>query len=420
DQVDTLTDLATYFEETGYPDDGYIRARQENLVPQFEDLKEPLATRKKKFIDLLHLQQIFKDTEDEEAWIQEIESSTISTYLETVLEEYKISEICKGKYTFNSSLKQQQAAPVERVAREERVVALCDCQARSPREVTLKKDDVLTLLDSINKDWWKVEADDRQDFVPVYIKKLAHDEFPMLPQQQYHSLLDRAEECKCRLLQCYNEFLLAYEAEDMLDWIRDKKAENTGVDLDDVWELQKKFDEFQTDLKTNEPRLRDINKVADDLLFEELLTPEGAQIQQELNARWSSLQRLAEEQRQLLGSAHAVQMFHREADDMKEQIKKKCQALSAADPGSDLFSVQALQRQHENFERDLIPLREKVIVLGETAERLNESHPDATDDLQRQRMELNEAWNDLLECTEDRKENLSEAKKFYLFLSKAR
>lgn len=34
------------------------------------------------------------------------------------------------------------------------------------------------------------------------------------------------------------------------------------------------------DLKTNEPRLRDINKVADDLLFEKLLTPEGAQIRQ--------------------------------------------------------------------------------------------------------------------------------------------
>ena len=45
---------------------------------------------------------------------------------------------------------------------------------------------------------------------------------------------------------------------------------------------------------------------------------------------------------------------------MKEQIEKKCQALSAADPGSDLFSVQALQRQHEGFERDLIPLGEKV------------------------------------------------------------
>ncbi|ELK37929.1 Spectrin alpha chain, erythrocyte, partial [Myotis davidii] len=288
------------------------------------------------------------------------------------------------------------------------------------------------------QDWWKVEHEDHQGFVPaVYVRKLAHDEFPTLPQRwreepgsitqrqqqiedQYHSLLDRAEQRRRGLLQRYNEFLLAYEAGDMLDWIREKKAENTGIELDDVWELQKKFDEFQTDLKTNEPRLRDINKVADDLLFEGLLTPEGTHIRQELNTRWGSLQRLAEEQRQLLGSAHAVQMFHREADDVKEQIEKKCHALGAADPGSDLFSVQALQRQHEGFERDLAPLGEKVIILGETAERLSESHPDATDDLQKQRTELNEAWDDLLGLTKDRKENLSEAQKFYLFLSKAR
>lgn len=45
---------------------------------------------------------------------------------------------------------------------------------------------------------------------------------------------------------------------------------------------------------------------------------------------------------------------------MKEQIEKKRQALQVADPGSDLFSVQALQRQHEIFERDFMPLGEKV------------------------------------------------------------
>lgn len=48
-------------------------------------------------------------------------------------------------------VQQQQAAPVEEAAREERVVALYDFQARSPREVTMKKDDILTLLSSINK-----------------------------------------------------------------------------------------------------------------------------------------------------------------------------------------------------------------------------------------------------------------------------
>lgn len=34
------------------------------------------------------------------------------------------------------------------------------------------------------------------------------------------------------------------------------------------------------DLKSNEPRLKDINKVADELLIEQLLTPEGAHIRQ--------------------------------------------------------------------------------------------------------------------------------------------
>ncbi|XP_078297414.1 spectrin alpha chain, erythrocytic 1 isoform X3 [Panthera onca] len=558
-QVDSLTDLAAYFEGIGHPNAGDIQARRESLVSRFEALKEPLATRKKKLIDFLHLLQLFRDTEDEEAWIEETEPSVASTYLgkdliaskkllnrhqviqddianhephvRTITERgnkmveeghfaaedvaskvkalndnmeslqaraarrqndleanvqfqqyladlheaeawiqekapivdntnYGADEEAAGALlkkheaflvdlsAFGNSMQalrdkaeacqQQQAAPVEGAAREQRVVALYDFEARSNREVTMKKDDVLTLLSSINKDWWKVEAGDHQGFVPaVYVRKLAHDEFPTLPQRrreepgsiterqeqiekQYRSLLDKAEERRCRLLQRYNEFLLAYEAGDMLEWIQEKKAENTGVELDDVWELQKKFDEFQTDLKANEPRLRDINQVADDLLFEELLTPEGAQLRQELNNRWDSLQRLAEEQRQLLGSAHAVQMFHREADDTKEQIEKKLQALRAADPGSDLFSVQALQRQHEVFERDLMPLEEKVTMLRETAERLSESHPDAAGDLQNQGMELKETWDDLLGCTEDRKHDLNEARQFYTFLNKAR
>ncbi|XP_034523569.1 spectrin alpha chain, erythrocytic 1 [Ailuropoda melanoleuca] len=559
DQVDILTDLAAYFEKIDHPDADDIKARQESLVSRFEGLKEPLSTRKKKLIDLLRLQQICRDTEDEEAWIQETEPSVASTYLgkdlivskkllnrhqviqdniashepriqaitekgnkmveeghfaaedvasrvkslndnmeslqaraarrqndleanvqfqqyladlheaEAWIQEkepivdnanYGADEEAAGALlkkheaflvdlsAFGNSMQalrdqaaacqEQQAAPVEGAAREQRVVALYDFQARSNREVTMKKNDILTLLSSINKDWWKVESGDHQGFVPaVYVKKLSQDELPTPPQRQreepssitqrqeqienqYRSLLDRAEERRRRLLQRCKEFLLAYEAGDMLEWIQEKKAENTGVELDDVWELQKKFDEFQTDLKANEPRLRDINKVADDLLFEKLLTPEGAQIRQELNTRWDSLQSLAEEQRQLLGSAHAVQVFQREADETKEQIEKKHQALRAADPGSDLFSVQALQRQHEIFERDLMPLGEKVTILGETAERLSESHPDAADDLRRQGTELKEAWDSLLKATEDRKENLNEAQKFYTFLMRAR
>lgn len=48
-------------------------------------------------------------------------------------------------------VQEQQAAPMEVAAPEERVVALYDFQARYSREVTMKKDDVLTLLSSISK-----------------------------------------------------------------------------------------------------------------------------------------------------------------------------------------------------------------------------------------------------------------------------
>ena len=50
---------------------------------------------------------------------------------------------------------------------------LYDYAEKSPREVSMKKGDVLTLLNSNNKDWWKVEVNDRQGFVPAaYVKKI--------------------------------------------------------------------------------------------------------------------------------------------------------------------------------------------------------------------------------------------------------
>lgn len=94
----------------------------------------------------------------------------------------------------------------------------------------------------------------------------------------------------------------------------------------------------------------------------------------------------------MLGSAHEVQRFHRygevtwsllslmchnkegwrirlfpcplsfprDADETKEWIEEKNQALNTDNYGHDLASVQALQRKHEGFERDLAALGDKV------------------------------------------------------------
>lgn len=81
DQADTLKDLAAHFEEIGHPNAGELRARQESLVSRFEELKEPLSFRRNKLNDQFMLLSICRDTEDEEAWIQETEPSAASTYL---------------------------------------------------------------------------------------------------------------------------------------------------------------------------------------------------------------------------------------------------------------------------------------------------------------------------------------------------
>lgn len=61
-----------------------------------------------------------------------------------------------------------------------------------------------------------------------------------------------------------------------------------------------------------------------------------------------------------------------------------------------------------------------MTLLADTAERLCESHPDAAGHLQSQATDLTEAWHGLLRGTQDRRDSLDEARKFYTFLTKAR
>ena len=61
------------------------------------------------------------------------------------------------------------------------------------------------------------------------------------------------------------------------------------------------------------------------------------------------------------GACHSLMcLTSRDADETKEWIEEKNQALNTDNYGHDLASVQALQRKHEGFERDLEALGDKV------------------------------------------------------------
>uniref|UniRef100_A0A671QJI3 Spectrin alpha chain, non-erythrocytic 1-like n=1 Tax=Sinocyclocheilus anshuiensis TaxID=1608454 RepID=A0A671QJI3_9TELE len=454
-----------------------VKTKLQELHNRWDGLKGKAAQRRQDLEDSLQAQQYFADANEAESWMREKEPIVGSTdygkdedSAEALLKKHEA--LMSDLSAYGSSIQalkeqaeacRQQVAPTDDETGKELVLALYDYQEKSPREVTMKKGDILTLLNSTNKDWWKVEVNDRQGFVPAaYVKKLdptqSSSRENLLNEQgsialrqeqienQYGTLQEFGEKRKDMLEKSCKKFMLFREANELQQWINEKESaltnEEVGSDLEQVEVLQKKFDDFQKDLKANESRLRDINKVASELESEGLMAEEAPVVQaqnptknssfqrnirqlfttllikrNELNNRWRALQQLAEDRSNMLGSAHEVQRFHRDADETKEWIEEKNQALNTDNYGHDLASVQALQRKHEGFERDLAALGDKVNSLGETAERLIQSHPEAVDDIQEKCTELNTAWSSLVGRADQRKEKLGNSHDLQRFLS---
>uniref|UniRef100_A0AAX7SEB1 Spectrin alpha chain, non-erythrocytic 1 n=1 Tax=Astatotilapia calliptera TaxID=8154 RepID=A0AAX7SEB1_ASTCA len=409
-----------------------VKAKLAELHGRWDTLKAKASQRRQDLEDSLQAQQYFADANEAESWMREKEPIVGSTdygkdedSAEALLKKHEA--LMSDLSAYGSSIQalkeqaqscRQQVAPTDDETGKELVLALYDYQEKSPREVTMKKGDILTLLNSTNKDWWKVEVNDRQGFVPAaYVKKLdptqsssrenlldEHGSIALRQDQienQYGTLLELGEKRKDMLEKSCKKFMLFREANELQQWIHEKEStltnEEMGSDLEQVEVLQKKFDDFQKDLKANESRLRDINKVASELESEGLMAEEAPMVQAQV-VHMSSLSAL-------------------DADETKEWIEEKNQALNTDNYGHDLASVQALQRKHEGFERDLAALGDKVNSLGETAERLIQSHPEAVDDIQEKCTELNTAWSSLVGRADQRKDKLGNSHDLQRFLS---
>lgn len=309
-------------------------------------------------------------------------------------------------------------------------MALYDYTEKSPREVSMKKGDVLTLLNSNNKDWWKVEVNDRQGFVPAaYVKKI--DPGLTASQQQlvdsssvgareaqieklYDNLIELGSQRRKRLEETCQAYKLVREAQELSNWIRTKEQHATiqdvSDDLEQVEVMQKKFDDFQADLKANEVRLAEMNEIAMQLVSlgqTEAAMKIQAQLE-DLNQKWSKLQEVTTERGEAFEKAHEVQMFHRDVDETKDWIGEKDEALNNDDIGKDLRTVQALQRKHEGLERDLAALGDKINQLDEKASKLMHTHKDNAEIIYEKQKDINEEWTHLCAKANLRKVKLLE------------
>ncbi|XP_075989691.1 alpha spectrin isoform X2 [Anticarsia gemmatalis] len=452
-RVDAVRAAGAALRDAGHFAADDIAARLHQLHQQWTQLQEKALQRKQDLEDSLQAQQYFADANEAESWMREKEPmANTQDYgkdedsSEALLKKHEalLSDLEAFGNTIKSLREQanacrQQESPVVDVSGKECVVALYDYAEKSPREVSMKRGDVLTLLNSNNKDWWKVEVNDRQGFVPAaYVKKIdaglsssqqnLADSSSIAARQnqieaQYDNLLGLARERQNKLNETVKAYVLVREAAELATWIKDKEmhaqVQDVGEDLEQVEVMQKKFDDFQNDLRANEVRLAEMNEIAVQLMTvgqTEAALKIKTQMQ-ELNSKWTSLQQLTAERAVQLGSAHEVQRFHRDVDETKDWIAEKESALTTDDLGKDLRSVQTLQRKHEGLERDLAALGDKIRQLDDTANRLMTTHGDSADATYSKQREINEAWQQLQARANARKEKLLDSYDLQRFLS---
>ena len=301
--------------------------------------------------------------------------------------------------------------------------------------MSVKKGDVLTLINSNNKDWWKVEINDRQGFVPAaYVKKIEVEAVPAQgpndPTQQilsassvqarqqqieseYQHLLNLGQQRHQKLNEACDAHRLVREAADLTLWISDKEKiaseQKLGETPDEVELLTRRFDDFKKDLKVNEARIAELNRIADRL--RSMNQPESAKkIQDEieiLNIKWTELQKVTAHRQHKLMSAHEVQRFQRDADETMDWINEKNEVTGIdLEYGHDLPSVKRLQRKHEGFERDLDALGERIRELDDISQRLINTHPDQAEAIYQKQVKIQMAWTDLTQKADARKAKL--------------
>ncbi|KAJ8962001.1 hypothetical protein NQ314_005783 [Rhamnusium bicolor] len=79
DRIESITSAANLFVERGHFDADNIAQKQKVLTDRYASLQTPMAVRKQRLLDSLQVQQLFRDIEDEEAWIREKEPIAAST-----------------------------------------------------------------------------------------------------------------------------------------------------------------------------------------------------------------------------------------------------------------------------------------------------------------------------------------------------
>nr|CAD7444142.1 unnamed protein product [Timema bartmani] len=220
------------------------------------------------------------------------------------------------------------------------------------------------------------------------------------------------------------------EAQDILEfnnqvekieaWIRDKEmmvqAGDTGRDYEHCLALQRKLDDFDSDMRVDDSRIKSINTLADKLIRQGRSDTRSVQQRRDdLINKWRALQGALEAYRGHLAGALEVHAFNRDVDDTSQRMSEKEIAMKTEDVGKDLGAVEQLQRKQDALERDMTAIDGKLKEHDQEARRLVQKYPDMSTPIRSKLSELQETWRNLQLLARQRKEALTVAYTLHKF-----
>lgn len=233
----------------------------------------------------------------------------------------------------------------------------------------------------------------------------------------YDHLVQLSQERRLYLEDAICLFGFYRECDDFEAWMKDKEKMLTIEDPNDSVEvMKKKFENFLTDLSASCRRIDEIDRTVNDFVQSHHSQLNAIKSRQrQIHDRWNKLNKLKIEKERSLEGATSVELFNRTCDDAYEWMMEKMNKMDIDDLGRDMKTVQALQRKHQNLERELAPVGEKFNRVNLLADSVKASYPNETANVVTRQKQLQEMWDKVKAKAAERRARLDDSMGLQIF-----
>uniref|UniRef100_A0A182PG07 Spectrin beta chain n=1 Tax=Anopheles epiroticus TaxID=199890 RepID=A0A182PG07_9DIPT len=227
----------------------------------------------------------------------------------------------------------------------------------------------------------------------------------------YDQLQDLAERRRALLEDSICLFRFYRECDDFEKWIKDKeKMLRTDDPKGSVETARRQFETFVNDLSASSKRVEAIDSDVEDFVRQGHSQLDKVKARQrQIHQMWEHLNYLKGQKEKSLEGASSVELFYRTCEEAIDWMNEKMTQLDTAEVGPDLKTVKALQRRHENLERELAPVKEKVSRVNLLGNTVKNSYPSERDNVSAKQRDIQDLWQKVQEKAKERRSRLENA-----------